>query len=132
MIADFFTSELLGKFLRFCVVGATGTVIDFGITALCKEVFKIQKYLSNAIGFALGATSNYILNRIWTFKSANPQVGQEYVLFMVVSLIGLIINTAILYLCNKRFKWNFYFSKVVATGVTLIWNFLANLFITFA
>lgn len=129
---DFLTAELIGKFLRFCVVGASGTIIDFGLTALCKEVFKIQKYIANGIGFTISATCNYIFNRWWTFKSADPQVGQQYFTFMIVALVGLAINTSILYLCNKKLKLNFYLSKVIATGITLIWNFLANLLITFA
>ncbi|MDR0364631.1 MAG: GtrA family protein [Bacteroidales bacterium] len=132
MLAEYITSELIGKFLKFCVVGVSGTIIDFGLTALCKEIFKIQKYVSNAIGFTIAATSNYFLNRIWAFKSENSQIGQEYITFMIISVIGLLINTSILFLCSKKLHLNFYLSKVIATGVTLIWNFLANLLITFA
>jgi putative flippase GtrA len=51
---------------------------------------------------------------------------------MIISVIGLGINTLILYLVSKKLKRGFYFSKVVATAVTLIWNFFANLLITFA
>ena len=120
------------KFLRFCVVGFSGTIIDFGLTWLCKEIFKIPKFISNAIGFVVAATSNYILNRIWTWGSTNDQVGVEYVKFFAVSLIGLGLNTLILYILHEKMKWNFYISKVFATAVVMVWNFLANNFFTFA
>lgn len=120
------------KFLRFCVVGFSGTIIDFGLTWLCKEIFKIPKFISNAIGFVVAATSNYILNRIWTWGSTNDQVGVEYVKFFAVSLIGLGLNTLILYILHEKIKWNFYISKVFATAVVMVWNFLANNFFTFA
>ncbi|MBQ6237835.1 MAG: GtrA family protein [Bacteroidales bacterium] len=120
------------KFLKFCVVGVSGTAIDFGLTWLCKEIFKIPKFLANAIGFVVAATNNYILNRIWTWGSTSDQVGVEYVKFFTVSLIGLGLNTLILYIFNEKIKLNFYVSKVIATGVVMLWNFFANNFFTFA
>jgi len=131
---DWITRELIAKFLKFCVVGVVGTVVDFGTTALCKEVLKIQKYVSNAIGFTLAASGNYLLNRNWTFvDSKSPdRIVAEYFTFMVISVIGLGINTLTLYLVSKKWKKGFYFSKIVATAITMIWNFFANLLITFA
>ena len=130
--SQFLEKAFLLKFLRFCIVGVSGTVIDFGLTWLCKEVFKIPKFIANAIGFVVAATNNYILNRIWTWGSTNDQVGVEYTKFFVVSLIGLGINTLILYIFNEKLKWNFYLSKDFATGVVMLWNFFANNFFTFA
>jgi putative flippase GtrA len=134
MLFDWITRELIAKFLKFCVVGVIGTAVDFGTTALCKEVLKIQKYISNAIGFTLAATGNYLLNRNWTFvDSKSPdRIAAEYLTFMVVSVIGLGINTLTLYLVSKKLKKGFYFSKIGATGITMLWNFFANLLITFA
>ena len=80
----------------------------------------------------MAATSNYILNRVWTWGSTNEQVGVEYVKFFGVSLIGLGLNTLILYLLHEKLKLNFWISKVFATGVVMIWNFLANHYFTFA
>ena len=131
-LSQFFEKAFLTKFLKFCVVGFSGTAIDFGLTWLCKEIFKIPKFLANAIGFVVAATSNYILNRTWTWGSTNEQVGVEYVKFFAVSLVGLGLNTLILYLFNEKLKLNFYLSKVFATGVVMLWNFFANNFFTFA
>ena len=131
-LSQFFEKAFLTKFLKFCVVGFSGTAIDFGLTWLCKEIFKVPKFLANAIGFVVAATSNYILNRTWTWGSTNEQVGVEYVKFFAVSLIGLGLNTLILYVFNEKLKLNFYLSKVIATGVVMLWNFFANNFFTFA
>ena len=130
--ASFFEKAFMLKFLKFCVVGVSGTAIEFGLTWLCKEIFKIPKFLANAIGFVVAATNNYILNRIWTWGSTSDQVGVEYVKFFTVSLIGLGLNTLILYIFNEKIKLNFYVSKVIATGVVMLWNFFANNFFTFA
>lgn len=123
---------LIDKFIKFGIVGCSGMIIDFGITYLCKEIFKINKFASNAIGFILAATSNYLLNRNWTFSGQNEGIGTQYMQFMIVSTIGLGINSLTLYLLNEKLKWNFYFSKLIAIGIATIWNFFANLMFTFA
>lgn len=122
---------LLSKLLKFGIVGCSGMIIDFGATYLCKEILKINKFLSNGIGFILAATSNYFINRIWTFNSQTEDIGIQYAQFMAVSVIGLGINSLVLYLLNEKLKWNFYFSKVIAIAITTIWNFFANLLFTF-
>ena len=119
------------KFLKFGVVGVSGMVIDFGITYLCKEKLKIHKYLSNALGFVLAATNNWLLNRIWTFESSNPQMLAEYLKFFFVSVAGLAINTLVLWVLTDKLRVNFYLSKLVAIGVAKLWNFLANYFLVF-
>jgi putative flippase GtrA len=122
---------LISKFIKFGIVGCSGMAIDFGMTYLCKEFLKINKFLSNGIGFVIAATSNYFLNRIWTFDSHNEEIGTQYIQFMIVSTIGLGINSIVLYFLNEKLKWNFYFSKLIAIGITTIWNFFANLLFTF-
>jgi putative flippase GtrA len=123
---------IAAKFLKFGVVGFSGLFVDFGLTYVCKEWLGIQKYISNAIGFMAAASSNYYLNRIWTFKSINPNIFVEYSEFILIALVGLAINTLIIWLLVSRWNLNFYVSKVFAIGVVTIWNFLANLAITFA
>lgn len=126
-----FSLAFFYKFLKFGVVGFTGVFVDFGITYLAKEKLHIQKYIANAIGFCTAATTNYFLNRIWTFESTNPKVMVEYTEFFIISLIGLGINTLVLWLLVSRFKMNFYVAKIFAIGVVTIWNFFANALITF-
>ena len=122
----------IGKALRFFVVGLLGSVIDFGLTYLFKEILKANKFLSNAVGFLLSATACYFLNKYWTYGSQTPLAWKEFLIFLTVSLIGLGINTLVLFLLNERTKMNFYLSKCFAIMAVGVWNFLANLLITFA
>jgi putative flippase GtrA len=122
---------MIEQFIRFCVVGVSGTIIDFGTTFLLKEKAHINKYIANSTGFTLAATSNYILNRVWSFENHNPAIGKQYLLFMVISVMGLLINNLMIFLLTKKWNANFYLSKVAATGLVMIWNFLMNFFFTF-
>lgn len=121
----------LFKFIKFCLVGFSGMIIDFSVTYLLKEKVKISKYLANATGFILAASSNYILNRIWTFQSKNSNIINEYSNFILIAIIGLGINTLVLWFFTDKLKKNFYISKILAVIVATLWNFLANSFFTF-
>ncbi len=122
---------LIERFLKFCIVGGSGVVVDFGITYLAKEFLKLNKYVANSLGFICAATSNYILNRTWTFGSSDPDIAMQYLQFFGFSLVGLAINNLVIYLLHGRVKWNFYVVKLIATGVVTFWNFSMNYIFTF-
>lgn len=128
---DFLSQGFILKFLKFACVGLSGLLVDFGVTWFLKEMVKIHKYVANAIGFTLAATSNYVLNRIWTFDSHNPAIATEYIKFLVISIIGLGINTLILWLLVSKARQKFYLSKLFAIAVVTIWNFFMNWIFTF-
>ena len=119
------------QFIKFCVVGGTGVVVDFGITFLFKEKLKLNKYIANSLGFMAAASTNYLLNRWWTFRSHDPEVAQQYVQFVGISAIGLILNNIIIYLLNDKARLNFYLSKLITIGLVTLWNFFMNYYFTF-
>ncbi|MEI7500534.1 MAG: GtrA family protein [Bacteroidota bacterium] len=130
-LQSFFTEIFFLKFIKFSLVGFSGVFVDFGITFFCKEFLKIQKYVANTFGFVMAATSNYFMNRIWTFHSTNPNIMLEFTRFFIIALIGLCINLIIIWAMSGKFKVNFYISKLMATLVVTIWNFLINAYYTF-
>jgi putative flippase GtrA len=128
---QYFTQDVLIKFMKFGAVGATGVVVDFSITWLSKEKAHIQKFVANAIGFTFAASSNYFLNRWWTFHSNNPELAIEYSRFLVFSAVGLGMNTMIIWFLVDKRNHHFYISKLFAIGIVTIWNFFINLAYTF-
>ena len=101
----------------------------------------LWEYLANGLGFTFGATSNYILNRKWTWRSDNPDVKGEFAKFFGVSLAGLGINTLVIWLCQSIggldftlfgvHVTQFWTAKIIATAVVTLWNFFVNNFFTF-
>ena len=120
------------KFLKFGIVGFSGIFIDFAITYVLKEKFKIHKYISNTFGFTFATISNYLLNRYWTFNTGKGAEISQFGKFLTIALLGLILNNLIIYLLNDKVKLNFYLSKLVAIGLVAIWNFFGNYLYTFA
>jgi putative flippase GtrA len=124
-------SPFIIKFIRFGVVGAFGLVIDFGLTYLTKEKIKLNKYVANGIGFFAAASSNFFINRIWTFSSQDPDVFAQYWKFIFFAFIGLVFNMVIVWFLHEKKKNNFYVSKAIATVIVMLWNFFSNFFFTF-
>jgi putative flippase GtrA len=114
------------------MVGISGLVIDFSLTFFMKEMLKVNKYIANSAGFLTAASTNYILNRIWTFQSGDPKIFIQFTKFFIISLIGLILNNTILYFLHRNNRMNFYFAKVIAIILVTLWNFLANFLYTFS
>ncbi len=122
---------MIEQFIKFCIVGGSGVFVDFGITYLSKELLHLNKYVANSLGFLLAASTNYVLNRIWTFHNEDPDIASQYLRFLGIALIGLAINNLTIYLLNDRFKLNFYLSKLFAIGVVTFWNFFMNYLFNF-
>jgi putative flippase GtrA len=119
------------KFLKFGLVGCSGLVLDFSLTYLTKEKLRWNKYLANSLGFIMACTSNYLLNRVWTFHSADPEIGWQFSKFFLVAVGGLLLNNLVVYLLTDKLKRNFYFSKAIAIGLGFFWNFALNYLYTF-
>ncbi len=122
---------MIEQFLKFCVVGGSGVFVDFGVTYLFKEIVRFNKYVSNSLGFLCAASTNYVLNRVWTFENTNPDITTQYMTFLGISVIGLAINNATIYLLHEKWHLNFYLAKLFAIGVVTFWNFFMNYFFNF-
>ncbi|MCF8319083.1 MAG: GtrA family protein [Sphingobacteriaceae bacterium] len=122
-----FSSQLL----KFALVGITGMGLDFGTTFLLKERAKINKFIANAAGFSIAVVNNFLLNKYWTFDSVNPIVTEQFVKFVIISIIGLGLNSLLLFILLKKIKGNFYLVKLAVIGLVFFWNFSANYLYTF-
>lgn len=126
------TAAILFKFLKFGLVGFFGLLLDFGVTYLIKEKLNLNKYVANSLGFTVACASNYSLNRAWTFHSADPAIVWQLSKFLLVSVVGLLLNNLILYFLTDRVNINFYYSKFLAIVLVFCWNFSVNYLYTFS
>jgi putative flippase GtrA len=122
---------IFSVFIKFGIVGFSSFIIDFSMTYLLKERFKINKFIANTTGFLIAATFNFFMNRLWTFKSQDLDVTSQFLKFMAIASVGLLINNGIIYFFNDKFRVNFYISKILAVIVVMFYNFSMNLLITF-
>ena len=131
---------LLWQFAKFAQVGVLNTAIDFGILNLLIFVTGITSGLSiiplNAISFSIAIINSFFWNEKWVFETKKEA---NFITFVVVTLIGLAINSGIVYAITTFVPPTFVDSqklwvnlaKVLATGISLIWNFTGYRLIVF-
>jgi len=140
----------LGRFVKFAVVGAIGTVVDFGILNLLIQQVGLDKFWANTCSFTAAVISNFTWNRLWTFPESRQrplvsQLGQ----FALVNLAGLVINQTIFLGLDKfvlgeagllaapvaglaglvgttHFTLAYNLAKAIAIIIVLFWNFGIN------
>jgi len=140
----------LGRFLRFAVVGALGTVVDFSVLNLLVQLAGVPKVWANTCSFSVAVLSNFTWNRLWSFpESRSRPIWSQLGQFASVNVVGLVINQA-LFLGLDRFVLGevgllagpvsavagavgishftaaFNLAKAIAIIVVLFWNFGAN------
>ncbi|MGK9118610.1 GtrA family protein [Olivibacter jilunii] len=118
------------KVTKFAIAGGVGFTIDFLFTWLFREQIGLNQYAANGIGFSMAVLNNFYLNKFWTFNNKSS-VSLQFGYFIFFSLVGLALNTFLLFCFVHYCKLNFYLSKCLAIGLVFIWNFLVNNFITF-
>ncbi len=116
--------------LKYGAVGLTSAVFDFGILIFLTEVVKFYYLYSATASFIVAALVNYYLNRFWTFRSTGSQI-KQIPIFFTVALFGLALNNFILWLGVEWVHLHYILSKVIATGVVTIFNYLGNKYFTF-
>src|SRR3984957_11570180 len=85
------------QFLKFGLVGVSNTLIAFSVYTLLLKGFGVWYLAASAIGFAVGATNGFLLNRRWTFRE---HVGDAFTpgRWALVQGCGLGVNEGLLYL----------------------------------
>ena len=135
-------TKLLYILVKFLEVGVLNTVIDFGVLNLLSLLTGTTKGLGliplNAISFLLAVANSYFWNRHWTFEKSIALVRKEFTQFLIISVIGLGINTGIVAFGTEIFipqgisqgGW-LNIMKALATTASMVWNFLGYKFIVF-
>lgn len=130
-------SPLVGQFLRFVLVGFINTTINFIVLNFLSYLTGITSgphviYLAG-ISFVVATTNSYYMNKYWAFHdSSHFHEGRQITLFLLVSLVGLAINSGLVYLVTTHVNPMFNLTPklwlnaaaVVATGISMIWNFI--------
>lgn len=114
---------------RFGVVGIVNTSIDFGLFFLLK-FFGFPSVSANLIGSTIAFMTSFVLNKKVTFQTTGTDLKREIILFVVVTLFGLwVIQSGVIVLFEQLLVdvlpvyITLLLAKVVATIITLIWNY---------
>jgi len=107
-------------------------IVDQGVNLILHFVFGVGVTLAKAIGFVLGTTTAYLINRRWTFNAAPSRAR----FFAVVALYGVTFAVQVgiytwLYQALPDGFWYANVAFVIAQGTATVINFLVQRFVIF-
>ena len=109
------------------VVGVIAFVIDYGLLALLTEAFGVNYLVSATISFTASVVFNYVasMRYVFTHKEGMSR-RREFIIFVVLSVIGLIINNACMWAGVELLHIHYLITKIGATAIVMVWNFVTR------
>jgi len=120
----------LSKAARFYTVGATGLLLNYIVSMmLTKGIISNFWYMqASTIAIILSITTNFFLNKIWTFEDRNFSARntlKQYGMFLGLSTVGAVVQLMLLYLFVQS-GFQYTASLVLAVAAASVSNFLLN------
>lgn len=122
------TTNSFLQFFRYLFVGGIATIVDGGILFILTDFAHIYHLISAAIAFIFGLLANFYLSKLLVFKGSkvNLSLSAEFIGCAVVGTIGLIFTELILILFTDFFAIHYMISKIIATVIVFLWNYVAR------
>lgn len=111
------------RFVRFSVVGAIATLIQFVLLYLFVELNWLDKIPASALSFVISAGCNYLMNYHMTFASRESHL-QTLPKFIGVAVLGLLLNVSLFSLFILAA--HYLVAQAFATLITLCANFILH------
>ena len=141
--------NLFAQIMKFGMVGIICFFIDYmiGIAVLNiilklggDQYFEFASMAGSALGFTASVIINYILSFKFVFERKEDMNRKaEFVVFIVLSVIGLGLNQFIIWVCvgplyssiallRRLLNYNLAYTgaKVIATAIVMVYNFISR------
>lgn len=119
--------KLIAQFMKFGIVGVIAFVIDYGFMVLLTEVFGVPYLISTTVSFIISVIFNYFASMRFVFKRKDDMCRRrEFIIFVVLSVIGLVINDVFMWLMVDFLFIDYRISKIVVTFIVAVWNFVTR------
>lgn len=119
--------QLINQIFRFGIVGVISFLIDYSIFWILHDQMSVYYLFANACSFSISVIVNYILNLKFVFQSSeNSNKTKEFITYIILNIIGLGFNQLIMKVCVGYLRITPMISKIIATGIVMIYNFISR------
>jgi len=130
-VSDTRTSiHFISKAGRFYTVGASGLLVNYIISLLFANVIIDFWYIhATIIGIVVSMSSNFILNKMWTFEDRNFEAKKtlaQYGKFVGFSSLGALIQLGMVYILVDNYQFVYSIALILAVIIAASSNFIFN------
>ena len=121
----------LAQGARFCAVGASGYLVNLGVSAIALDTLGLHYLFAASLAFGAAVSHNFVLNRGWTFAARERRARGQAARFVPVSLASLAVGLGVLHLLVDA-GFGELAAQAVSVAVVAPLNFVWNRRWTFA
>ena len=122
-----YTDNEFVKIILYLFVGGTAALVEWGLFYLFTAAAGINYLVATAGAYFLSTLYHYFLGNVLVFTSgARYGKAKELSLVFLVSGMGLLFNLILMYIFVGIFGLNGLVSKIAATCIVVVWNYLAR------
>ena len=119
--------KLVAQIMKFGVVGVIATVIDFGVMNILYYGLGLDILIANTSGFVISLIFNYLASMKYVFAHKEGMSRRrEFVVFVVLSVIGLVLNDGIVLALKSGLGLEANLAKICATALVMVYNFVTR------
>ena len=116
-----------GQFWKYCLVGASGFIINILIFWMMIRGVQAHYLVAASVSFAFAVSSNFILNKYWTFGNPDGDLFSQAGRFLVISVTSWLLNLLILRLLIEDANLdNELIAQAIAISLVTVLNFTGN------
>ncbi|TSC89157.1 MAG: hypothetical protein G01um10143_538 [Parcubacteria group bacterium Gr01-1014_3] len=133
----------LWQFVKYAAAGSTNALLDIGILNFFSAIFRVYSggllVVFNIIALLAALINSFLLNKFWAFKNTHAFHWKEFIYFLGINLVTVIINSSMVYFLTTIIGapetisppvWE-NIAKLIAAPVTIMINFFGYKFIVF-
>ena len=84
------TKTSIKQAMRFGVVGALNTLVDYGLFYIFISMINLHKSAAQVLATAAAMCCSFFLNRRWTFEKGGRGSTLEIIKFLIVNLVSMV------------------------------------------
>lgn len=113
---------------KYYAVGASGILVNLGLLYYLTEYGSLWYFLSYALAISVSITSNFILNKFWTFRDSidSQKTIVMYVKFVSVSMVGMVIQLGSVYVLVESLMIYYMLAALISICIAGAINFIIN------
>ncbi len=122
--------RFISKAGRFFTVGLSGLLVNYLVSLLFADAIMNFWYIhATVIGIIVSMSSNFILNKIWTFEDRNFEAKKtliQYGKFVGFSSLGALIQLGMVYVLVDNYQFVYPLALMLAVITAASSNFILN------
>lgn len=108
---------------KYFWVGLVSAIVNFILLYIFTSLLKIYYIVSNILAFTVSVLVNYYCSKKFVFTKQVNNPKKELLIYIIIGIIGLGLDTILLWLITERIGLFYMLGKILTTGIVFFWNY---------